>query len=112
MSKRGKRSKEAIERRRQERQILLSKHEQAISLVLRYSWRDQENGEVVWTDQKCKKGDVTISFKDFLYIKFKEHFGDGYSFPFHDFGDVLNRFMLSAPPVHSYVYDKYRGAFQ
>lgn len=117
MSKRGKYSKEARERREQKRRQhiqMLSQLERAHSIVLRYSWRDINNKESVFTNQTMYTTDegVEVSYKDFLHIKFKEQFGEGYNVsPLnHDFGEVLNRFKLSAPPTYNYVIG--RGALQ
>ena len=56
-------------------------------IVLRYSHKDLQNGEVIWTFQT----------KSLIYEKLKEYFGDkGIPdfFTNHEFGDVLNRFPI------------------
>ena len=102
----NKRSKEARERRKLKRKQRLSDHEQATSLLLRYSWRDQINGESVFTQEMCRgKDGKSFSFKTLIELKLAEQFGDGYPvFPLdHEYGEVLNRFEMSVPVVHSYV---------
>lgn len=56
-------------------------------IVLKYSHKDLNNGEIIWT----------IRTKSLIYDKLKEHFGDKgipNFFTNHEFGDVLNRFPI------------------
>ena len=97
MSKRGIRSEKARKRR-----AYISDNTRAISILHRYSWKDPINGELVFTPE----GKTIVSWK------LKENFGDGYpTFPLnHEYGEVLNRFKMNAPPLYTYAYG--RGCFQ
>ena len=100
-----KRSKAAKKRRLDERTRRQKELEDSRSIVLRYSWRDREDviGELVFTEQNI----------EIIESKLKTQFGCVPNHAVdHDFGEVLNRFRLRAPPVYSYVSGKFRGAFQ
>jgi len=99
--RRSKKARERREKKRQEHLKYLSDKEKASNILHRYSWRDSINGELVFTEE----GKYIVEWK------LKENFGDGYPvFPLnHEFGDVLNRFLLKAPPLHTYHYSRGRG---
>ena len=103
MSKRGKRSLQAKERRRlkkllQEQKLEQKQAKMEISrlMVLDFSWRDPINREVVFTDISCgkqKNGEV-ITYRTLLYSKLSDRFGGEviqHALD-HELGEVLNRF--------------------
>jgi hypothetical protein len=100
MSKRGKRSLEAKKRREQK----ISNYKIASILLLRYSWKDLTNGEVVFTEQKCRDGKGNVfTFKTVIENKLLQQFGYVPEHALnHECGDVLNRFTITAPLPYSY----------
>lgn len=97
MSKRGTRSKEAIERRKkkqEERERQKSEREIASRIVLDYSWHDQTTGEAVFTEERCKdKHGNIFTFKIMLEKKLIAKFGFTPEYALnHQLGECLNRF--------------------
>jgi len=96
----NKRSKQARKRKKelqQERSRRQKELETAHSIVLRYSWRDKQKiiGELVYKPENV----------DIIEQKLKMQFGYTPNHALnHDFGEVLNRFKLKSPPLHTYTY--------
>ena len=97
-SSHGRLKQEQRRQRRQQKRIeyLRQQTENSIAqaLLMRYSWRDPINKEVVHTEESA------VIVKQKLETQFE---GGCPMFVLeHDYGEVLNRRIYSAPPIYNY----------